>query len=192
MVRAEHAFWPYSRRAAVVATVVSALALTLIVATLWRYSPLAEDVSLSTLLYLAVGLSFVPMILAFLDEMARRQGVVDLRWLKLDFSKREVQRESVKLPDNLGVPGALFGDTSAMTILSTLQAPAESDIVQIDIGSGHSWWATRLLVVSARAVRVGVPKVFVFVGVRENQPQTFLGWTTPRATLDALLDDNPD
>ncbi|HEY44898.1 MAG TPA: hypothetical protein G4O11_13035, partial [Anaerolineae bacterium] len=104
----------------------------------------------------------------------------------------EVAGEVTGLPDNIGVEGELVTDSSAMQITKALEKATQNEIARIDIKEGNSWWVTRLLALSAGAVRAGTPKAIVFVGTRENIGGTFLGWGEPSAILKAILNDKKD
>ena len=65
----------------------------------------------------------------------------------------------------------------------TVTSLALSPIIRVDIGGGDKWWASRLLVLAAGAVRTGLPGAIVFVGGNLD-PNVFLGWASPADTLE--------
>lgn len=62
----------------------------------------------------------------------------------------------------------------------------------IDLKEGEAWWVTRLLALSAGAVRAGSPTAFVFIGTKENLRHQFLGWAEPKRVLDSILRSNAE
>src|SRR5262249_44900110 len=70
-----------------------------------------------------------------------------------------------------------------------LEAATENQVVRLDIKAGAAWWVTRLLALTAGAVRVRCPRAIVFVGEKENVQGAFLGWSTPPLLLKAILAD---
>jgi hypothetical protein len=156
--------------------------------------PDAETRPLMT--YATLVVSVVPLVLVLLDFVAERRAVFGYKGFTVDFSKIDlteshVRRDAVLLPDNIGQPGAIVTDSSPMEIVAVLGDVTRHEVARVDLGSGDSWWTTRLLALAAGAVRVGAPKALVFLGRRYNVESTFLAWLTPDAVLNALLDANP-
>jgi len=148
-------------------------------------------------MYFTLVVSLIPLALVLLDFLAARRAEVgiagfNLVFSKIDFNQPLVRRESFRLPDNIGVPGTTIPDSSPMKIVAALQQATANEIVRLDLDTGRAWWATRLLALSAGSVRAGSPKVFVFVGKKENVDGVFLGWATPSAVLNALLADRDE
>ena len=185
--------WPYGITAALVAV---PIVWVVFIVTLTLTSRLAQwpDADLRpTVLYAVAALSVIPLVLSLLDFAAERRAVLDIKGVKLDFSKLEgaeaaIYRETFRLPDNIGVPGQIVSDSSPMQIVQALSEATRNEIVRIDLDTGSAWWTTRLLALSAGAARSGSPRVIVFVGRRENLAGVFLGWAAPADILRALLD----
>ena len=93
---------------------------------------------------------------------------------QIDLNRAELKRDSVGLPDNIGVAGPIITDTSPMDIIDALRQALRHEVVVIDLHEGNAWWVTRLLALAAGAVRAQAPKVFVFAGRLENQDHRFL------------------
>ena len=53
------------------------------------------------------------------------------------------------------------------------------------------WWETRLLILSAGAVRIGRPRVIVFTAIREGKAGRFAGWALPVQLRDMLITECP-
>src|SRR5262249_3964695 len=140
-----------------------------------------------TLIGMVIGL--IPLFLSLIDYAAARRTVVELPFAKIDFSRADIKRGSVELPDNIGRPGPIISDSAPMEIVAALEAATENQVVRLDIKAGAAWWVTRLLALTAGAVRVRCPRAIVFVGEKENVQGAFLGWSTPPLLLKAILAD---
>jgi hypothetical protein len=187
--------WPFGIVAALVTIPIVWAVLVVVLTVTSRLSEWPDAGSRSAVLYFIAAVSLIPLVLSLLDFAAARRAVVDIKGIKLDFSRLEETerlglRETFRLPHNIGVPGLIVSDTRPMQIVAVLLDATKNEIVQIDLDTGHAWWTTRLLALSAGAVRAGAPRVFVFVGRKENVPGTFLGWADARNVLRVLLDSN--
>ena len=60
-----------------------------------------------------------------------------------------------------------------MQIVSALETATTHQVVCLDLRSGNAWWMTRLFALCTGAVRVGSPKIVVFVGVKEKLEGAF-------------------
>src|SRR5215472_15444966 len=94
-------------------------------------------------LYIVAGFSVIPLALTLLDFVASRRAVLDIKGVKLDFSKLEgveavTVRETVRLPENIGVPGQIVSDSAPMQIVHALADATRDEIVRIDIDAGHA------------------------------------------------------
>ena len=61
------------------------------------------------------------------------------------------------------------------------------DVALIDLGEGREWWQTRLLLLTAGSVRLGNPRVLVFLATVSGRSKQFVAWATPRELLRAHL-----
>jgi hypothetical protein len=140
-------------------------------------------------LLVAVAISFVPLLLLLLNYLGASRGTLDIKGVKIDFSQAEIHKIDIRIPDNIGQPGAIVVDSAPMRIVSALEEAKFNPIVRLDIRDGSAWWVTRLMALSAGAERAGSPQILVFVGIMENQPGAFLGWAFPSSILSALGND---
>jgi len=180
--------WPYRKALALLF-----IPLTWLCFTIWvNYAGWVNP--LEGALVIIVGItSIVPVIFIlfdFLSEKGASFGYKDL--FKIDFSLSKIKRESFGLPDNIGKSGPIFSDTSPMDILETLKISEEHEIIVLNLKNGKAWWVTRLLALSAGAMRQGSPSVIVFIGRKENADNYFLGWGRPKDILKAILEDKTD
>jgi hypothetical protein len=186
--------WPYGITAAFLAIPGVWILLVLLLTLSQRLANWPEPESRTFVMYITLVVSLIPLALVLLDFASARRAVIDLKGIRVDFSKIDfnqpmVRRESFRLPDSIGVPGAIISGSSPMQIVTMLQQATANEIVRLDLDTGRAWWATRLLALSAGAVRAGSPKALIFVGRKENLDGAFLGWATPHAVLGALLAD---
>jgi hypothetical protein len=152
--------------------------------------PDASSTKIAVLIVVLLGL--IPLILVVLDFAASRRAVLDVKGIKIDFSQGEWGSSTFGLPDNIGVIGTPVPDSSPMQITSALEEATRSEVALLDLKEGDAWWVTRLLALSAGAVRAGTPRALVFVGTKENIGGAFLGWAEPAPVLRALLKDKPN
>lgn len=184
--------WPYSKLSAFIAIPVTWVVFTILFVLMRKYTNWSDLGSQKFISFIPFIISLLPIGMILLDAISSRGGVVDIKGVKLDFSKvdlnlPEVRRESIKLPDNIGIPGHIVPDSSPMKIIETLRQATSHEIVVIDLKDGNAWWITRLLALSEGAARAGFPKAFVFIGKKENVEHQFLGWAFPRDILKAIL-----
>lgn len=188
----KNVLWPFGITAALASIPLIWIGMVLILMVTRRVAEWPDAESRSLLTYFTLLASLLPLALVLFDFAADRRAVFGFKGFNVDFSKIDVTqphvgRESFLLPDNIGQPGAIATDSSPMQILKVLEDVTRHDVVRIDLGAGDSWWATRLLALAAGAVRVGAPRVMVFVARRYNVDGVFLAWLTPAAVQAALL-----
>ncbi len=193
----EESLWPFGTRGALITAAIIWLAMVLIFVATGTYLGWPDDKSLKMAALIVIGLGLIPLVLRLLDFAASRRAVVDIKGIKIDFSRvdldqPQVRRETPGIPDNIGVSGPIPVDTFPMNIIETLKDPSKNEIVVIDLKDGEAWWVTRLLALSAGAVRAGSPRAFVFIGMKENLTHRFLGWAEPKQVLDAILRDKSE
>lgn len=180
-------FWPFSRQAALLATLV--LLPTSIAVAIWLHrSGYLAGTRLSgwTLLgAILIGLS--PLLLLVLSGV----GSVEAAGVKVAFAAvqevvltTEAADSRTRLAQNLGQPaGVPVQDTAGDTIIQSLRDAVVDDVVVVDLKEGHAWWETRLLLLAAGAVRLGYPKAVAFTAAVPGKPRKFLGWASPGELL---------
>ena len=184
--------WPYSKKAAIMAIPFIWMLFAIFFSLTHRFANWPGSESRNLVVIGSIIISFVPLVLLLLDFFSSRGATIETKWGKIDFSKvdlsrQDVRRESFKLPDNIGMPGEKVADSHAMNIVSALKSASDKNIVQIDLKSGKAWWLTRLLALSAGAVRAGSPEVLVFVGTKSKKENYFIGWVDPKDALNAIF-----
>lgn len=182
--------WPYRRSSALVAIPLIWIGFLVVFLVTRHYFGWPDPTSSKIIIPVTMVIGFVPLLLVLVEYVAGSRAVLDIKGIKIDFSQTAIRRTSIELPDNIGRPEPVVSDSSPMQIVDTLESATANQIVRLDIRAGNAWWVTRLFALSVGAVRAGSPKVFVFVGVKENVDGTFLGWAAPSDLLRAMLGDN--
>ena len=87
-------------------------------------------------------------------------------------------------------PSAIPNLTEKLAI--AVKDAESSGIVEVDIGSGQSWWSTRLFLLSALAEEYTRIQRFIFLEERNGVARSFVGMATPRTTRLSLAAVNTD
>ncbi len=189
--------WPFSRAAAFLAVPLIWLGLAICFSVTQTYLswPDGDSKKIVTIAIIAAG--SVPLILVLLEFLSSKGVSVSYKDWKLDFTRVdlgriEVQKNTLSLPDNIGIPGSIITDSSPMNIIESLKKAAKYEVAIIDLKDGNAWWVTRLLALSAGAVRAQSPNALVFIGQNESRENQFLGWAQPADVLRAILKSNKD
>jgi hypothetical protein len=183
-------YWPFGTRWAFAASAVLVPAAVALVTWLYRpQGPMGTSLGLAPLLA-AVAVGLVPVLLVVLSEV----GSVEAAGVKVAFAAvREVVdtagviTKASRIADNLGAPPGQVTDNDRGSIIAALRSAVGAHSVVVDLREGEEWWETRLLALSSGAVRLGYPKVVVFVAAEPRARQRFLGWATPQDLLRRLL-----
>ena len=181
--------WPYSPKVAVLAAPVIWIGLLAVLAFVVGYLGWSEAGSRYVLVGVLIA-GLLPVLLCVADKVVSSRAVLDIKGVKIDFSQTQLAASSIMLPENIGRPEPLVADSSPMRIVSALETAAAHEVVRVDLRDGSGWWMTRLLGLCAGSVRVGSPKVVVFVGMKEGIHDSFLGWSPTQALLYALIEDS--
>ena len=97
----------------------------------------------------ALGLAALPLLGPLLEFLRDSSAVIEIQGVKLDFSKSAVSGSQIaraNLQDNPGVP---VNDSDAASIAVAAEVAKSAAFVVIDLGSGRSWYPTRLFVLAA-------------------------------------------
>jgi hypothetical protein len=173
--------WPYG---VVVALAASLIVLLVAAAALWmtnRWGGWPTAKTSGALLYFVVGVSLVPIILLVLESVRQRGGSISTKWGGIDWGREiaTAARPTVEIPKSLGFEGQPINDTNVVSAHLTVAAATANDIVRLDLGTGESWWMTRLFTLSFAATRSDAPKILIFVGRFSGVDNAFLGWARP-------------
>lgn len=158
----------------------------------------STDDQRTTAIYIAVAFSLLPIMAYLLNLFAQNQASIGVKVfgtdITFDFSKNMTTVRQLEVPDNifsLG-PGATIASSGSEEIVRAIANATSSPVATLDIRDGRTWWLSRLLALSAGAVRFGLPDAIVFVGRKENVDRTFLGWAEPRPMFEAITRDYPE
>ena len=180
-------FWPFSRQAAFLASLVLIPASIAVAIWLHRSGNLVGTRLSGWTLFGAVVIGLSPVLLLILSGV----GSVEAAGVKVAFAAVQevvVTTEAVdprtRLAHNLGQPtGVPVHDTAGDTIIQSLGDAVVDDVAVVDLKEGHAWWETRLLLLAAGAVRLGYPKAVAFTAAVPNKSRKFIGWATPADLL---------
>ncbi|MGF6227967.1 hypothetical protein QFZ27_001922 [Inquilinus ginsengisoli] len=196
MANSGKALWSYSTPAALGAAVAGFIVGLLVLFGVRRASGWPSEAAIDWVVLILLIISFAPVGLRLLDFLAERRAVLGSKWFNLDLSRMDLTRAAAAgtevLPANLGITGPVVSDTAPMDIMEALRTASRQPFVVVDIRDGDAWWVTRLIALSAGAVRRLAPEAIVFMGRRENRPDQFLGWATPAVVLEAILQDRDE
>src|SRR5262249_60895195 len=108
---------PYTLKAALLLAVPIWVFFALIVALARTYLRWPESGDLTTVTLIGMVIGLIPLFLSLIDYAAARRTVVELPFAKIDFSRADIKRGSVELPDNIGRPGPIISDSAPMEIV---------------------------------------------------------------------------
>ena len=183
--------WPYRSQFAFLAVPITWACFALVFAAGVRLGTWKSDLGGTVMIVVAV-LSVLPLVLVLLDALLVSGAVIDIKGVKLDFSKVQQGRPgssevNFQLPSNAGIAGAIVTDSGAMNIAAALELGSTHRIAIVNLRSGDAWWVSRLLVLCSGAVRVGSPELLVFLGKKENVLDCFFGFAKPKDLLKGML-----
>lgn len=192
MNNSDNHFWPYQRRTSILSAIVILLSLLLIVAILKETIQWPTEKNDTSILIGILIFSLLPVVLALVDAIFERGGVIQYGSLTIDLSHMsQMGMTDFTIPMNIGERGSLVQDSGQDNILIILKKSASCDVAIIDLEDGHAWWETRLLVLIAGAERLEKPAKIVFVGTIAGKKKRFLGWSHPYELLPLLLKAHP-
>ncbi len=188
MNHTDRSFWPFKPRTSIISSIMMLVGLLLIVWALMTKANWPSQGSETTVLVGVLVFSLLPILLALVDVIIERGGVIEYGGMKIDFS--QVPKMGVSgftVPVNIGVSGQSVTDSSTTEILDALRQATACDVVIIDLEEGEAWWETRLLVLLAGAVRLKKPEKVVFIGKDGGIDKCFQGWGYASDLLPCLL-----
>lgn len=192
MTESERRFWPFKRRTSIIVSVSILIGLLVFCAILRKAIDWPGKESETTMLIGMMVFSMLPVLLAFIDVIVERGGVIGYGNFKIDFSKIPKWGASeFTVPVNIGLPNQSVDSSSIQSILKALKNSTACDVLIIDLKDGQAWWETRLLILLAGAVRLKKPEKVVFVGKESEIDKSFLGWSHPHELLHYLLESHP-
>ena len=188
----ERKLWPFRPRTSIAGSLLILVVLLLIIAALRATIQWPGQQSETTILIGILLLSLLPILLAIVDVVIERGGVIEYGGVKIDFSRvQKIETPGITVPVNIGAPGKQVSHSGTTEILDALSKATTSDTVIIDLEEGQAWWETRLLVLLAGAVRLKKPGKIVFVGTDGGINRCFQGWGYAGELLACLLQAHP-
>ncbi|MFX0206045.1 MAG: hypothetical protein ACFFDT_08655 [Candidatus Hodarchaeota archaeon] len=185
-------FWPFKPRTSIAFTVLILVCLLTIFIVLRATINWPSDKSETPVLIGILIFSLLPVLLALVDAIIERGGVIKAGGVEIDFSQvPQMGTSEFIVPVNIGISGQSVADSSTTEILDALKQATACDVVIIDLEDGQAWWETRLLVLLVGAVRLQKPQKLVFIGKDRGIDKCFQGWGHPRELLPLLLQAHP-
>jgi hypothetical protein len=142
-------------------------------------------------LLLALALAALPLAGPALTFLRDSRATLDIRGVKLDFSAATVppaEAPRVNLQDD---PGVGVNDTDAASLAQAAEAASGRAHLVLDLGTGRSWYATRLFVLAAAAAELAGAQALVLVAQRGAVPGRFVGWIRPADAVTAFCREDP-
>lgn len=183
-------FWPFRPRMTIAAKPLLLLLLIAVLVGVRAAFSWPDQDSTGWAMLAIVLLSITPVLMVFLDGMARQGGVLEWRSVRLSFSGTAAPAGSL-VPANATLPGTPVLDSAMDSVLRTAQAAAHDRILVVDLGTGQAWWESRLLMLCAVAADRSPSGAVVLVADRAGRSGCFLGWAHPNALRDRLLEARP-
>jgi hypothetical protein len=185
-------FWPFDARVSIVSAIALLVMLLLLVAALRVTMDWPSEKSENIVLIGVLLMSLLPVLLAVVDVLIERGGVIEYKGVKIDFSQvPRVGMSGITVPVNIGARGEPVSDSSTTRILDALRQATACDVVIIDLEEGRAWWETRLLVLLAGAERLKRPDKIVFTGTDAGKEHRFQGWASASDLLRHLVYAHP-
>src|SRR6266496_2823203 len=130
-----HKLWPYSTALAIAAIPVVWLLFGIAMALTHTYLSWPNAEFGKSVLYVAVVAGLIPLLLVLLDFVSLRRAVIDIKGVKIDFSRLEIESrsESFRLPDNIGEPAAVLAGSHPMKIMTALKAASGHEMIRLDL-----------------------------------------------------------
>jgi hypothetical protein len=184
-------FWPFRPKYAWITSVLLVPTLIALVATLQSAGVLSGDRISPQIALVAVVLGFIPVLALILERVTsvKAAGVeVTFAAVQKAVQTAGTATRTTIISGNLGTPpGSPTQDTSGGSILQAVQAGTTGEVVIVDLGDGHQWWQTRLLLLASGMSRHRPNSAIVFTAILADQPEQFIGWARSTAVLKCLL-----
>ena len=187
--------WPWSRRAALFASLLLLVVLVAVVVVSSTAADWPEDSLTPWVLLGAVIVALLPLLLTLIDLIAAGRGslsIAKLLTIQFGADERVVAASASSITPNIVGAGVDVADSGNTRMRNALRSATHSDVVELDLGNGEDWWTTRLLVLVCGAARLGRPSALAFVARDGGRDRVFQGWATPESVVEGLLRRNPD
>ena len=153
--------------------------------------PGPEDWRLAVLVALVIAL--LPLVGPLLKFFQESGAIVDIRGVKLDFSQAPhligTEPPNVNLQE---YPDLEVNDSNASSIADAAAAAIDAEIIVVNLGTGRSWYQSRLFTLAAAAYKLGGAGVIVLLKQNGGLDRYLLGWLHPKDIILAMSQENPE
>ena len=185
-------FWPFDSQSAWITSLCLVPLLFALVASLRSARILFDGISPQVTLAV-VALGFIPVLALVLERVTSVKAAgVEVSFAAVQSAVTTAQAGAaarITISGNLGTPpGAAIMDSSGGSILQAVKDGTTGQVVVVDLGDGHQWWQSRLLLLASGMSRHRHGSAIVFTAVTSEQPNGFVGWASAAAVVRCLLD----
>ena len=139
-------------------------------------------------IFAALALALLPILSPLLNFLRESRAIIDIHGVKLDFSGAPRLLGTEPRRANLDEqPGVAVTDSNAASIADATATAAESEIVVVNLGTGRSWYPSRLFALAAAVEQHGSTKVIVLLAQRGGVDRQFVGWLQPSGVVRAMI-----
>jgi hypothetical protein len=147
--------------------------------------------SWGTILVLSAVIAALPLLGPLLEFIKDSGAVIDIRGVKLDFSTAAADDARVERANFEDRPGIQVNDSNATSIAEAAETAQASPVVVVDLGTGHSWYPTRLFALAAAADMLGGARAIVIQAQQGGVSGKFIGWIIPKDAVRAFYNRDP-
>jgi hypothetical protein len=134
----------------------------------------------------ALGLAALPLLGPLLEFLRDSGAVIEIKGVKLDFSKSVMRGSRIERANFQDNPGVAVNDSDAASIAVAAEAAKSAAFVVVDLGSARSWYPTRLFVLAAAAEELQGARAVVILAQRGGVSGCFMGWLSPKDMVAAF------
>lgn len=140
----------------------------------------------------ALILAVLPVLGPLLGFLREGRASLHFAGVKLDFGQAPrvagSAPEKPNFDENLGIA---VSDSNAASIAEAAQAAMNAEIVIVDLGTGRSWYPSRLFALAAAAQTLDGAKAIVLLAQRGGIEQSLIGWIAPKDLITAMIQEQP-
>ena len=140
---------------------------------------------------LSAVIAALPIFGPILEFIRDSGAVIDIKGVKLDFSASAAHSARLERANFDDYPGMPVSDSNAASIAEAAETAQSAPVVVVDLGTGQSWYPTRLFALAAAADTLKGARAIVIAGQRGGVRGSFLGWIAPEDAVTAFCNRDP-